>query len=404
MLFYSDFNMYNSLVLIALLPIAGPDAGRHVVDIPRAATIQYARSTDDAGDRIPTIVEEPIRREVAYMADDEPAPLFSPIPVAPRPETAPEKPTETSATFAAADNRQALAPNVVRTKGILEIPKWNNVNVTAPHQAVLMTLQTEQRDARGNVVKDASGNPVYLPIREGMRVFKGQVLGNFDDRELQKKLRVAQAEHNVALTAKNKLIEVEFAATSVQSAIASLNILKSSNRMHEGSISKLEIIKSELEVAQAQANLDLQKYVLEHERTAEVEVAQARVEEIEVLIGLRKIVASISGTIVKVDKAEGEWLREGDTVLEIVQLDTLRAKCKVNAKYYTQQMIDGKDVSVFMPMVNGRTETFPGKVVFVDQKISAGDEFEIFIEVQNQPDGQSWLLQPGRTITAEIRI
>lgn len=398
--------MYNSLVLIALLPLAGPEAGQHVADVPRAVTIQYVQASSDAGDRIPTIADEPIRREVAYLADDDPLPIFSPIPTAPRAESIAAAPVSegTPTTFVSADNRGALDPNVIRTKGILEVPKWNNVIVTAPHQAVLMTLQTEQRDARGNVVKDASGNPVLVPIREGMHVFKGQVLGNFDDRELQKKLRVAQAEHKVALTAKNKLIEVEFAATSVQSAVASLNILKSSNRMHEGSISKLEIIKSELEVAQAQANLDLQKYVLEHERTAEVEVAEARVEEIDVLIGLRKIVASIAGTIVKVDKAEGEWLREGDPVMEIVQLDVLRAKCKVSAKYYTQQMVDGKDVSVFMPMVNGRTETFPGKVVFVDQKIAAGDEFEIFIEVQNRPDGRSWLLQPGRTVTAEIRL
>lgn len=295
-------------------------------------------------------------------------------------------------------------PNVVLTNGILKIPQWNNVILAANYQAMLMKLQTERRDERGNIVLDANGQPIIEPIREGMFVYEGQVLGKFDDRELNIQLAIEQRKLDVAKAAKEKKIEVVYAARQVQTAVAALNMYKDANSRVDGAISNMEVIKAELEVSQAEANLELQKYTIDVERTAEVNVQEQSVEGMQVRIELRKLIAPISGMIVGIEKAEGEWLREGDPVLEIVQLDTLRASCKVDARYYTADMVDGKEVTVLMPMVNGRTEEFPGKVVFADPRVKAGDEFEVFIEVQNRRVGRSWLLQPGRTVTAKIRL
>jgi hypothetical protein len=49
-------------------------------------------------------------------------------------------------------------------------------------------------------------------------------------------------------------------------------------------------------------------------------------------------------------------------------------------------------------------EEFPGKVVFAHPKVEAGDWFEVFIEVENRPSGSSWLLQPGRDVSAVIHL
>ncbi|MCL2743498.1 MAG: HlyD family efflux transporter periplasmic adaptor subunit [Planctomycetaceae bacterium] len=302
---------------------------------------------------------------------------------------------------------EPLRPNPtgsIETHGILKIPKHNNAILAANYQAMLMELRTEQRDTAGNIIKDASGNPVIVPIREGMYVFKDQVLVKLDDRELRIQKEIAEKKLDVARAAKEKQVEVEYAARQVQTATASYNIYKETNMRHEGAITTMELLRAELEVSQAKANLELQRYVLSVEKEAEFRAQEKEVEGMDVRIGLRQLVAPISGVVVKIERAEGEWLREGDPVLEIVQLDTLRADCKVDARSYTPNMVDGKTVTVLMPTVNGQTEQFPGKVIFADPRVTPGNEFEVFIEVKNRRIGNHWSLQPGRMVKALIQL
>jgi hypothetical protein len=108
--------------------------------------------------------------------------------------------------------------------------------------------------------------------------------------------------------------------------------------------------------------------------------------------------------IVKIDKAEGEWLREGDPVLEIMQLNTLRAKCQMSARYHTMEMVNGKKATAIMSMPDGRIEKFSGKVVFAHPKVEAGNTFEVFVEIENRRDGNSWILQPGIRLHVEIHL
>lgn len=448
--------MYNSLILVALLPLSGPDAGQHIVDLPAAAIIRYsddlnsvetlsAQSTVDPAEQIPVVRTTLAKPEIA---SDWAAPVVPPSGSTPRLA----QPTRTSdprqsdprsidpaplRTFAPMEVSQPMVdqnvptlrhnpalnpgttspinppptpvvraadPTIVQAQGILKIPKWNNVILSANHQAILRKLRTEQRDAQGNILLDPSGEPIIVPLREGMFVYENQVLGKFDDQELCIGLAIQQEKLNVAKAAQEKQIEVEHAAHQVRTSMAALNMYKEANRRHEGAITPMEMIKAELEVLQAKANLELQKYTIDVERAAEVVAQQKEVEGMKIRIEERKLTAPISGMIVKIDKAEGEWLREGDPVLEIIQLDTLRAICKVDARHYTQNMVEGKEATVLMPMVNDRTEEFPGKVVFADQRVTAGEEFEVFIEVQNRRVGRFWLLQPGRTVTARIKL
>lgn len=451
--------MHNALVLAAFLPLAGPEAGQHIAALPPATVIRLSEvaqnkilaKTDEA-EKIPvlpvirTTVTKPQAGSgwatpvvpVQHLAQNAPPRLaqsppfksadganpvvpqtFAPIaekPLAPQPAVQAVPVSQVSdpgmiTPNISPNNTPSIRnqdaprdPNVVLTNGILKIPKWNNVILAANYQAMLMKLQTERRDDQGNIVRDANGQPIIEPIREGMFVYEGQILGKFDDRELDIQLAIEQRKLDVAKAAKEKKIEVVYAARQVQTAVAALNMYKDANSRVDGAISNMEVIKAELEVSQAEANLELQKYTIDVERTAEVSVQEQSVEGMQVRIELRKLVAPISGMVVKIEKAEGEWLREGDPVLEIVQLDTLRVISRVDARYYTADMVDGKDVTVLMPMVNGRTEEFPGKVVFTDPRVTAGDEFEVFIEVQNRRVGRSWLLQPGRTITAKIHL
>jgi multidrug efflux pump subunit AcrA (membrane-fusion protein) len=406
--------MYNTLILLSLLPLSGPSAGEHLAALPRPTVISSVDKAN-AEEQIPVLPSGSKRRVVSYPPEQQPnatipQPLLlaAPQPVLPTtavpsaitPAIAVSSVTETNTSF----SQQPRDSNLVRVTGILEVPKRNHVILAAAYQSVLTSLKTEQRNTEGNIVAETNGNPVLIPITEGMFVFKDQVLGNFDDRELQCNLEIGECRLDVAIAEREKKIEVEYAAWGFRIAEEELKMLRKTNELHENAITQIEINKAILALHQADANLRLQKYTLEEVKTREVIASEKEVAKTKVLINLRKLIAPIDGMVVRIDKAEGEWLREGDPVLEIMQLNTLRARCKVSAKYYTPDMVDGKEVTVSMPMVNGRNEEFPGKVVFAHPKVEAGDWFEVFIEVENRPTGRSWLLQPGRDVSAVIHL
>jgi hypothetical protein len=100
--------------------------------------------------------------------------------------------------------------------------------------------------------------------------------------------------------------------------------------------------------------------------------------------------------IVRINAAEGEWLREGHEVLEILWLDTLWVMVRANVNEYEIRDLDGKQAVVQVPFPNGKTETFQGTVVFCQPKAETDDAFEVYIEVPNRRVGNFWLLQPGR--------
>jgi len=282
------------------------------------------------------------------------------------------------------------------TNGYVYLPRHNHVQLAATERAVLKSFNTAQRDAQGNILRDAGGNPVIVPVREGMNVFKGQILGNFDDRELHSILKINQAHLEVAKAERDKEIEIEVAARSVQVAMAELHRMETANEQHAGVFAAADIERAKLTVEQARANLHLQKYTIDEIKTREVVVRESELEGTKVQIELRQLVAPIDGMIVKINAAEGEWKREGDPILEIMQLETVWIRAEVSADRYAISDLDGKRATIQARLPNGSVETFHGAVVFCDPTIRGTGGFYVYIEVQNRRVGNYWLLQPGR--------
>ncbi|MDR3233516.1 MAG: HlyD family efflux transporter periplasmic adaptor subunit [Planctomycetaceae bacterium] len=294
--------------------------------------------------------------------------------------------------------------STIQVHGFLTLHKRNYVILAATERAVLMSLETEKRDVNGNILKDANGQGILVPVIEGMKVFKGQILGSFDDRELHSSRKIAKAQFEVAKAEKNKKIEVEYARRGMLVAEAEYHTMEDANKRHEGTFPDIEVLKAALEFTQAEANFALQNYMIDEVKTREVSVRESELERTDVLISLRKIVAPIDGIVVKLNQTEGEWLREGDPVLEIMQLKMLHFLGKVSAADCAVSELDGKPATVFVKLSGGRQESFSGKVVFVHPKIDAGGTYEVRIEVQNRPSGHSWQLQPGGDADAVIQL
>jgi multidrug efflux pump subunit AcrA (membrane-fusion protein) len=259
-----------------------------------------------------------------------------------------------------------------------------------------MSLTTERRDAAGNIVRDSDGNPVIVPVAKGMNVVQGQVLGKFDDRELHSILQINQAQLEVARAEREKRIELEHAAHGVQVAHAELNMMRDANSRHANVFPAMEVLRAQLVLSQAEAYLGLQKYNTDEVRTREVIVRESELDRTKVQIELRQLVAPIDGMVVRINAAEGEWLREGHEVLEIMRLDTLWVRVRASVNEYTDSDLYGKQAVIRAALPDGRMETFQGAVFFCDPQIKADNTFDVYIEVQNRRAGNFWLLQPGR--------
>jgi len=327
-----------------------------------------------------TVPNQPVRQRSVQPPQFPSGTPATPVPTAP--------PTAPPAAPAAAQTKQ------LRSKGVLKLPKHNQVTLSAKERAELVSLNTEQRDAAGNILRDSEGNPVMIPIRKGLYVFKDQVLGNFDDRELLSILEINQAKLEVAKAERNKDIEKIYAARSLQVAMQDVQRMTDANQRQAGVFAQADIDRAILVQYQASANLDLQKYTIEEIKTREVSVQEAELKRTKIQIEDRKLIAPIDGMIVRIEAAVGELKREGEPILEIVQLDILHVVVQVNVKDYRPHDLDGKQAVIHVPFPNGRTETFQGAVVFCNPLVTV-DSFEVLIEVQNRRTGNYWLLQPG---------
>ena len=279
--------------------------------------------------------------------------------------------------------------------GMTWLPEFNNVPLAAPERAVLMSLRTEQRDDVGNILRDADGNPIMIPVRKGMRVFKDQVLGIFDDVELHSILKINEAQLELARTEAKKEIELIHAAHGVRLAWLEHQMMIEANQRTPNSFPKIDVERAKFTMEQANAQLELQKFNLHEVKRREVVVRENELERTRVLIDRRKLISSLNGMIIDITAAEGQWLREGEPVLHIVQFDPIWIQIMVPVMGYELNDLYGKQANVRVPLANGRFEMFQGTVVFCKPNIEGGDNFFAYVEIENPRRGHFWLLQPG---------
>lgn len=284
------------------------------------------------------------------------------------------------------------------------LPRYNEATLSSIDRAMLLSFSTEQRDTEGNVILGVDGEPVMIPVKLGMRVFKGQELGTFDNREEYSILEIRKAQLEVAKAEQEKQIEVEYAAQGVRMAHIELNVLKAANESFPGSAKQVELDRAVFAIDQANSNLALQKYNLYTVKPKEYDVRDNEMKQTEIQIERRKLISPIDGMIVEVNAAEGELLREGDVVVKVVQFDPMHVRVPVNVSDFGIGELLGKEVSVQFLMPHNVTETFKGKVVVCIPNVDATDKFGAYVEIRNPRDGDFWKLQPGQKGTVTIQL
>jgi macrolide-specific efflux system membrane fusion protein len=245
-----------------------------------------------------------------------------------------------------------------------------------------------------------AGVVTEIKAKEGQQVEAGALLAQLDDLDAQATLRVAQFERAVAEEEARNDVHVRYSKAAAEVAHAEYQAAEEANRRLPNTYPHLEVRKllltwrrTQLEIEKAQMDLRI--------AGLKAKVAEAREEVAQENVRRRQIRSPLEGVVKEVKLHAGEWVKPGDPVVHVVQLDRLRVEGFVRVADVRTDEIADRPVSVTVQLAHG-TETFEGKVVFVSPEVQAGGQIRVWAEVVNRKYHGHYLLRPG--LTAEMTI
>jgi macrolide-specific efflux system membrane fusion protein len=251
------------------------------------------------------------------------------------------------------------------------------------------------------VPAESQGVVMTFTAHDGMKVTKGDTLGNVDDRAARAQLELAEIELASSQDQASNDVRVRYARAEADVARAEYEAAKATNEQRPGAISLAEIRRLGLNVKRA--TLGIEQAQVEQKLLAyTVRGNAARVKVATDEVTRRQIRSPLDGVVVEVRRHVGEWVSPGDPVLRIVRMDRLRIEGFLNINEHHRQEVSRRSVVAKVDLGGGQTVTFQGKVTYVSPVIQAGGDYRIRAEVENREEGGEWLLQPGQR--AELTI
>ena len=284
---------------------------------------------------------------------------------------------------------------------VLPIGEGYDATVSANTQGKLIELGIEQKDAEGKPILDANGHPTVTPLRRGMMVRAGDVLGKQFNQEFIARKEAAQRQLIVAEKEAGKTLEIEVAELAALVAKSELDRVRQANRDMPGAIAEEDEVKRVYEYNRAYKSWEKAKYDLgikadEVEvRKAEILIADAQLEE-------RKLISPIEGQIDDIYQNEGQWLREGDKVFRVIRLDKIQVEARFDASKTSPDAVQGKKATIFASRPGEQTCQFEGVVTYA-RPIIQHTRFAAFIEADNgKTENGSWYLIPGMHVQVVV--
>ncbi|GAB4139637.1 MAG: hypothetical protein Tsb009_08660 [Planctomycetaceae bacterium] len=211
----------------------------------------------------------------------------------------------------------------------------------------------------------ASDRPGILDTiieREGTRVKKGMIVA-------QLKADVAEAAYKVADMKAKDDTKIDYAIKARDQAKVEVDRAKKSNLDQPGAVPEIELQRLNLEWEKAKAS------VKQAQNEKKIAIEQAK--EAKAQLDTYKIVAPFDGVVVRKLKTEGEAVRQGDPILEIVNTDTVivegyvdyrdRSRLQVGNKAWAElEHFDEQGTAI----ISAEKETpIPGKIIFIDETV-----------------------------------
>lgn len=229
----------------------------------------------------------------------------------------------------------------------------------------------------------------YIELREGDVAEIGTVVGHLKDD-------AARAQHAINQKEAQNTVDERYARKAYAVAVTKLQKTESVNEKIRGTVPEIEIEELRLDAQRA----ELQIEQAEHKQ----EIARLTAEESAVQLKMYDLKAPFTGTVTKVYKSKGEAVNQGDPVLEILNIDTVRVHGAVSREI-AQQLHRGDRVLVQLLLSDrendytGRDVVLEGKIQFVDLKtLGVEGKVKIYADVTNRDN----MLLPGSAVAMKI--
>lgn len=235
-----------------------------------------------------------------------------------------------------------------------------------------------------------------LNVTEGQEIAAGALLARLDDGQPKLQKKAALAEYNAAFEKSKSTIDERYAKKASDVAYAEWQKSEEANRNAPGSVSQVELMR---------LKLTYERGLLETERAQEdrklagltAAAKNVEVEAADEAIKRRQLASTIGGVVDAITPHRGEWVKPGDIVMKVVNLEKLLIEGYVNIAQFSREQLLNREIEIEVKLTQGKIARVPGRIVFFNQVSEAGGEFRIKAEFQNQKNPQTgqWLLQPG---------
>jgi len=249
------------------------------------------------------------------------------------------------------------------------------------------------------VPAEVDGRITEIKVGEGTNVQAGDVLAVIDDTQAKLTLDFKKAEEREAELNASNDVNLRDAKNSALSAKAEAEAYKELRR--EGAVPYWEMEKKILEADRAELRIELAQ---SQQDIAKVQYIAKRTERelAEHELTRRQVRAPFGGFIENRVAQLGEWVQPGAPVIELVQLDKLRVEGDIDALRYPGQVTIGTPAKVLIYTNSDRAQANPAEAItldatigFVSSEIDLANRYRVWVEVENQREGDNWMIKPG---------
>lgn len=254
-----------------------------------------------------------------------------------------------------------------------------------------------------NIPAEKEGVLRSVEIKIGDLVQKGQRVAQIDDRDAQMKYEKVAVEHEIAERASRDDTIVKFAEKS--HAVSQTELLRATEAndeielaVSETEIDRLKLIveKSTLEIEKAEIDFEVNKLT---EKLRRIEK-----EQIQNDLSKFQIKTPTDGLVVRVEKQLGEWVKPGETIARIVQINVLRVEGQIPVEQASLKL-KGADVIVTLSP-NSTDDSKPkiqkkGKVIFVSLE---ANPVEKRVKIVAEIDNSDLAFRPGLPVKMVVQF
>jgi len=244
-----------------------------------------------------------------------------------------------------------------------------------------------------------------MTIRRGHSVRASEIVAQQDQTDINLRLKVALAElKQVEAKARNNG-PVQSASAAVKRARVESELL---TELGENAV-YLERFRMQNTLERSSADLETAKNELQQQQLA-IAIKQGQVKLLQNDLKKTVVRSPVTGTVRKLNKRQGEWVRQGEAVATVTRMDVLVVEGFLKANGVSPHEVTGASATVAIQVAGSPPALFKGVVVeHPAPRLELDGKFPVWVEIRNRVvvdkrGDQRWLIRPGMNGRMTVKL